>query len=288
MNKVAIVILNYNSSADCEKCVNFLLKQTDIELYIILVDNCSSIEETEKVESFCKKNNITFIRASENRGYSAGNNIGLKHAVELGYEYVVIANPDMEFHQTNYLSEMVNTMKNDSSIAVCASDIIDIEGRHQNPFYVNSYWDDLFLEHLKRTKTLNQDIGNAHFCKAVHGCCMLLRSEFLKKVNYLDEKTFLYCEERILSQIVYAIGMRIYYFPDVQAVHHHIKSEKGNYKKRLRLMFVSRKYFYKNYTRIWFVARLLLYISWRMQLYLIPLLHKKGIFTHSHKHNKIV
>ena len=98
-DKIAIIILNYNSSADCRKCIGYLKTQQDVKLEIIVVDNCSHEDERKAVETLCKEQGCTFIANNENRGYNAGNNVGLRYAAEKGYEYALIANPDMEFHR---------------------------------------------------------------------------------------------------------------------------------------------------------------------------------------------
>ena len=51
--RVAVVILNYNSSNDCRKCVSFLKRQEGVELELVLVDNCSP--DGDKVKTFCEE-----------------------------------------------------------------------------------------------------------------------------------------------------------------------------------------------------------------------------------------
>ena len=86
--KIAIIILNYNSSPDCRKCIEFLKYQEGVELEIIVVDNCCSREgEQEAIRQLCQQQGCTFIQAKTNKGYNAGNNIGLRYATEKGYEY---------------------------------------------------------------------------------------------------------------------------------------------------------------------------------------------------------
>ena len=82
--KVAVIILNYNSSADCCKCVADLKQQEGAELEIIIVDNCSRKEDALAVEKLAAEQGCAFIAAKENRGYNAGNNIGLRYAANKG------------------------------------------------------------------------------------------------------------------------------------------------------------------------------------------------------------
>ena len=116
--KVAVIILNYNSSLDCIKCVSFLKRQTGVELEIIIVDNCSRADDVEQLCQLCKEQDCILIENHENRGYNAGNNIGLRYAAEKGYKYAMIANPDMEFPQTDYVTRLVDAMQQSSEIAI--------------------------------------------------------------------------------------------------------------------------------------------------------------------------
>ena len=111
-----IIILNYNSCADCRKCIGNLKAQQGVEQEIIVVDNCSREDDRKAVELLCKEQGCTFIANSENRGYNAGNNVGLRYAAEKGYEFALIANPDMEFPQTDYLATLLAKMQEDEDI----------------------------------------------------------------------------------------------------------------------------------------------------------------------------
>ena len=122
--KIATILLNYNSSNDCKKCIGYLLRQQGLQQEIIVVDNCSRDEEKRAIELFCQENGITFIANSINSGYNAGNNVGLRYAAEQGYEYALIANPDMEFPQPDYIDKLLQPMIADKDIVECGSDIV--------------------------------------------------------------------------------------------------------------------------------------------------------------------
>ena len=87
--KVPVILLNYNSCADCCKCVTDLKQQEGVELEIIIVDNCSRTEDALAVEKLAAEQGCTFIAAAENRGYNAGNNIGLRYTIEILKNYIV-------------------------------------------------------------------------------------------------------------------------------------------------------------------------------------------------------
>lgn len=256
--KIAIIILNYNSSADCRKCIGYLKAQQGIEQEIIVVDNCSRDEEREAVELLCKEQGCTFIANSENKGYNAGNNVGLRYAAEKGYEFALIANPDMEFPQSDYLATLLAKMQEDEDIVVCGSDIIGADGIHQSPMGKDGNWrgsfgwiKDIFGNKNKKSDAYDfiDNYKESHYCNKVSGCCFMIRMSFLKDINFFDEKVFLYCEEAILSRQVEMNGNKMYYLATAQAVHRHVKSEKGNPVKRFKTWGKSRCYFIDHYSK---------------------------------------
>lgn len=268
--RVAIIILNYNSSDDCRKCVSFLKRQEGVELELVLVDNCSP--DGDIVKTLCEEEGCTFIASKENRGYNAGNNIGLRYAASKGYEYALIANPDMEFPQTDYVKKLVETMETDSNIVVAGSDIIGPNRIHQSPMMRDGNWRSSFgwiKSILTKQKTDAYDfIDNYtenHYCWKVSGCCLMVRMEFMKEIGFFDEYPFLYCEEAILSRQVEIVGKRMYYTADIQAVHRHITSTKGNPIVRFWQWKRSRIYFINRYSGDSWIGKKIACFS--MQLY---------------------
>lgn len=265
MGKIAIIILNYNSSADCRKCVGFLLRQQGVDLEIIIVDNRSRPDDRQAVEELCKEHGFTFIPAKENRGYNAGNNIGLRYAAKKGYKYALIANPDMEFPQADYVRCLAAVMEECPEVVVCGSDIISPEGRHQNPQREATYWEELFwfvtiLRNHKNKRWFLGDYTQNDYCEKVSGCCLMTRLSFIKDIGFFDENVFLYCEESILSKQVRRTNAKMYYLSSACAVHCHIEKSKGNPSKRLQQGFRSRCYYLQQYSgyrnmQLWMLLR---------------------------------
>lgn len=280
-HRVAAILLNYNTASDCRKCISYLKKQQGIELEIILVDNCSKADEVAEVEKISHEEGCTFIGNRENRGYNAGNNIGLRYAASQGYQYALIANPDMEFPQSDYLQKMVSVMDQDESVAVVGSDIVTPEGIHQNPMMRDGDWKgslgwitSLFRKKKEDTYDFIDNYGANHYCSKVSGCCFLIRMDFVQSIGFFDEQVFLYCEEAILSRQVEQAGKKMYYLADVQAVHAHIKSEKGNPIKRFQNWKRSRLYYIDRYSGDSWWGRQIAKCSMRMYVRLMVLYNR--------------
>lgn len=253
--KIATIILNYNSSADCKRCIGDLLRQENVEQEIIVVDNCSKEEERLAVENLCNEQTVTFIANDKNSGYNAGNNIGLRYAAKRGYEYALIANPDMQFPHKNYLQKLLEPMLNDKEIVVCGSDIVTPEGVHQNPACRDGdwrsswgWWSGLFKKQPKNTYSWIDNFQKSHYCHKVSGCCLLINIDFIQKIGFFDEYPMLFCEEAILSRQVESAKQKMYYTAETQAIHAHKKSEKGNPIPRFKQWRRSRLYFIEKYS----------------------------------------
>lgn len=254
--KVAVIILNYNSSDDCRKCVSFLKRQEGVELEIILVDNCSP--DRDKVETLSREQGCTFIANPENRGYNAGNNIGLRYAANVGYKYALITNPDMEFPETDYLYSLIQIMEKDSEIVVCGSNIETPMGVRQSPKRFTTYSEEAFwfftgiIKLIKKNHSLILPAKN-QYCDILMGSCLMVRMSFIQQINFFDENVFLYCEEPILGKQVQLAKKRLYYFHDKKAIHAHFENTKGSFVHRHNIYWKSRWYYlskYSNYNKL--------------------------------------
>lgn len=280
--RVAVVILNYNSSNDCRKCVSFLKRQEGVELELVLVDNCSS--DGDKVKILCEEERCTFIPSKENRGYNAGNNIGLRYVASKGYKYALIANPDMEFPQTDYVKRLVETIEQSDEIAVIGSDILTPEGIHQNPkIRQNITWKNsfdwikvLYTKNNIQSNTPNW-VNNPHhsqFCTCLNGCCFLIKVSFLEEINFFDEETFLYGEEPILGRQVELAGKKLFYTSKTYAVHDHKKSREGDRSFCFKHWKQSRLIYIRKYSHLNRIERSIAILSTHMY-FLLLILHNK-------------
>lgn len=248
---IPVILLNYNSSSDCRKCVSYLKRQQGVELEIIIVDNCSQADDYTAVKILCEEQGCTFIPANENRGYNAGNNVGLRYADKKGYQYALIANPDMEFPQQDYIVTLLSVMEEKQEVAVCGSNIVDVNGKRQNPKRYTGYYEELLwpIQGIWRKLSRKPIILNVknQYCDILMGSCIFVRMSFIERIGYFDENVFLYCEEVILGEQVKKQVMKMYYFDDATAIHAHIPSQKGSFVKRHKIYWKSRWYYLTHY-----------------------------------------
>lgn len=279
--KIPVILLNYNSSDDCCKCVDFLSRQEGVELEIVIVDNASAPDDAAKVRELCHEFGLTFIAASSNRGYNAGNNIGLRYAASKGYCYAMIANPDMEFPDPAYIATLAAELDSRPEVAVIGSDIVTPEGVHQNPkFRGREDWRNSFswMRNLIHRRGQINDVPEwvdrpteSKECRCLNGCCLMLRMSFLIETGFFDERTFLYGEEPILGRQAELSGKRMYYFADISAIHDHKKSKEGSSKFCRRHWRHSQLIYIRHYSKQPLYGRILAELSCRLYFALLSI-----------------
>lgn len=251
---VAAVVLNYNSSSDCRKCVSYLSKQTYPNLSIILVDNASTKKgEVKELNRLRQEYNVKVVFSKKNRGFSAGNNLGLQVAVQDGAEWMLVINPDVELRELDYISHVVSQLKKWPEAVVIGTNVLLPNGQKQNPIRELRFWEEFFwpMDWIKQKLKIwngyrTEDVTG--YCEKLSGCCFFISKKFLEQINYLDEHVFMYSEESILAKQVERAGCRELYIREATAYHQHISSQKGDAKKRMQMLFKSREYYLNNYS----------------------------------------
>ena len=230
---LGIVVLNYNSLQETVQCISSIEAASDnINYKIYLVDNCSVDDSYEKLLSIYSDNGkISMMRAAENRGFSAGNNVGFKKAVEDGCQFVLSTNADVIFKKDS-IRIMTETMFEDENCGVVGPKVYCEDGTIQNcnkgiltartlllrkrGFRIFD-WFGAEKKYSYRKYKYDKRITLSGM---VSGCCFLIRAELLREIGYLDESVFLYHEEDILGAKIRATNR--YYVciePTAEIVH---------------------------------------------------------------------
>jgi GT2 family glycosyltransferase len=90
------------------------------------------------------------------------------------------------------------------------------------------------------------------FCYWVAGSFMLMKAEDFSAIKGFDPNTFLYCEEKILSERLAAIKKQVYYLssPLIISIGGMTTSKYLSNRKKDMILYDSELYFYKEYMRI--------------------------------------
>lgn len=87
--KVLVIIVTFNGKKWIRECVGSVLSSS-YPADIMVIDNCSGDDTLDYVPA----DRAVIIRNSENMGFGAANNIGLRYALAHDYDYVYLLNQD--------------------------------------------------------------------------------------------------------------------------------------------------------------------------------------------------
>lgn len=271
--KNGIVILNYNDSE------NTCLILEDIKNYkildiIIVVDNKSTDNSLKKLKKYESKK-IKIVEAKENRGYAAGNNIGIKYLIEhFDVDNIIISNPDIIVSEDN-IKKLVSDLEN-PNISVVAPNI-------KEPLSISRGWKlPTFLSELvanipyfRRYEMSILSYPNKEYednlteVEVVKGCFFIIKKEALKSIDYFDENTFLYYEEIIMGKKLKEKGYKTYVDNQVTVVHALSQSvdKSVNRMKKFKILKESQYYYEKYINQMNIFKLLILRIFYYIYLY---------------------
>ena len=267
---IGIVILNYNSWADSVNCVKSI-NDSDIpcKYSIYLVDNKSPIQPSSEEKEYLEKN-AHIIEASENKGYAAGNNVGIKKALKDGCEFILICNSDILFAEKD-IRNMVSFFDIQKDVGIVAPSVYDNEGTfHPLYFGIKTTYSVIiknillktpfscFLKEFEKSYIEYFPIKKPLERFSASGCCFMTSRECMQYLYPLDEGTFLYEEENIIGCRLEKTPYKVYVIPNTHVIHLEGNSTKNVSRFSKKCFVESEQYYMKKYLAVPCVKRIVL------------------------------
>jgi GT2 family glycosyltransferase len=244
---------------------NFTVKETAFENLVFPleqkpVDFCTTSENEFLEKGLNHK--IVFVKANQNNGFAAGNNIALKYILKFGTQdsYIWLLNNDTVVDkvalnaQVLYLSKPIN-----KGIGILGSKLVyyhkpdkiqAIGGNFNKRFYIPS--------HICEGESIVSQRSNRIKIDYVIGASMLVPLKFIKDVGILCEDFFLYYEELDWTYRAKDKGWDVDWCPESIVYHKEGASIGSSYDSKKKsffseiTIFKSRKLFVKKYLKLGF------------------------------------
>lgn len=234
--KVYVILLNYNGTLDTIECLESLLNSDHENFQIIVVDNSETLLPYQDLISWAKgdfktekasftgnglplqkkwidfyestedhfleieiSTKLIFVKANQNNGFAAGNNIALNYILKFGEHnsFIWVLNNDTIVDK-EALSKQISYLEKPEhkKIGILGSRLIyyyqqnkmqAVGGKFNERFFISTHIGE--GDSINKLKTEFQEIDY------VIGASMLLPFQFLKEVGILCEDYFLYYEE---------------------------------------------------------------------------------------------
>ncbi|MFA6973942.1 MAG: glycosyltransferase family 2 protein [Parcubacteria group bacterium] len=235
--KIFIIILNYNGRDFIKKCLTSVFKVDYPNFEVVVVDNDSSDGSLEEAKnSFSKAH---FIKNEANLGFSTGNNVGIRFALERMAKYVLLLNNDTEV-EADFLTKLVEVAEREEKIGI-ASPVI-LNGADKQVWFAGGKIDWLTMGTKHKTKVAQDDFYETGF---ITGCAMLVKANVFKAIGLLDEDYFLYWEDADFSVRAKKAGFKNVVVSGSWAYHFE-KSEQEKKNKTYWLIVSGLLFFKKN------------------------------------------
>ena len=121
-NKIAVVIVNWNSGEYLVECLRSLKGQTVQPDRVLIVDNASTDASLQGLEQEFEE--WDFIKLETNTGFSVGNNLAVKRAADC--DWIAFLNPDA-FARPDWLENLMQAVERFPDVKMFGSHMLGYE-----------------------------------------------------------------------------------------------------------------------------------------------------------------
>lgn len=230
--KLAVIIVNYNTPADTIDCLESLKKTTQPEgltLKTILVDNAS---KDDSVDLFSQKYpEIELIISPKNLGFAGGHNLGLKASLKHRPTHLLLINPDTLVPK-DFFTSIYKSAINHPKVGLVTPKIYFAKGFEFHQNYQKKDLGKVIWSAGGKFDWANVLGSNDHVDEIdtgqfktitdttfATGACLLMKTEVVKNIGFLNEDYFLYLEDLEFCTRAKNFGWRIVFDPSIYLWH---------------------------------------------------------------------
>lgn len=231
--KLSIITLTYNQLENATKpYINSLFEHTNKDLFdLIIIDNASTDGTVEYLKQLKKENdNITVICNSENKGYSKGNNQGLKIA---NGECIGLLNNDILL-SPNWYKPLFEKLQNKETGIVSPSVLQSVIVK-ENHFLKTAQ------KAILKSENDYQETVKCDFS------CVIFKQELVNMIGYLDENfSPAYFEDDDFCVRAILAGYKNY-FSNKSYIYHKTSSTSTKLPEFKSILNRNKEYFFEKY-----------------------------------------
>ncbi|HRV08766.1 MAG TPA: glycosyltransferase family 2 protein [Acidobacteriota bacterium] len=254
--KLAVVIVNYNSTPYLRRCLSDLYRYTrEPDFRVIVVDNASSDEALDDLPQQYPR--LELLRNPRNLGFAKACNQGVRCC---SASYYLLLNPDCEV-QEGAIDRCLQFLETAADAGIVGCRVENPDGtvqracrrripRPKTAFYRLFGLSTLFPRHPAFSAyyvTDEQEADRPYPVEAVSGSFLMFRQAVLEETGGLDEDFFLYGEDLDFCYRVSQAGWRIYYHPGAAVTHYKRASSSRDPRNSLFHFYDAMRIFYEKH-----------------------------------------
>lgn len=236
MEKLSVIIPNYNGIQYMKGCLESLEKQTMKEFETIVVDNGSqdgSIEFIEKEYPW-----VRIVPLKENYGFCGAVNIGIREAKT---DYVLLLNNDTEA-EPEFVEQLYQGIRQKSNAFSGGAMMVQFHDRNR----IDDAGDEYSALGWAYARGKGKPVEKYEKEKKVFSACAgaaIYRKKLIQELGYLDEEHFAYLEDMDLGYRARIAGYENWYFPKAK-VYHIGSGTTGSRYNQFKIRYSSRNNIY--------------------------------------------
>ena len=223
---VALVVLSWNGREDTLSCLDSLSRVSYQPLTVIVVDNGSDDGTGDAVREAHPQ--VDLVRSEENLGFAGGNNLGVRRALELGADHVMLLNNDTTV-DPGFIEPLVEELERRPDAGAVSplilyaepDDLIWFAGATFDPRKGHNG------RHWGYRERANVSAGETYETGRITGCAMLVPRRVWEQVGLLDDELFLHVEDTEWCVRAGRHGYRFYVVP-VSRIWHRVSAATGS------------------------------------------------------------
>jgi hypothetical protein len=220
MDKIAIVILNWNGAKMLRQYLPSVLNYSRNEATVYVADNASTDNSVALLKEHFPE--CRLILLEKNWGFADGYNKALE---QIDAEYYLLLNSDIEVTH-HWLTPLVELMDAHTDVAACQPKLLSMFNRDSFEYagasggYLDRYGYPFCRGRL--FETVERDNGQYDFCTDIlwaTGAALFVRARIYKEVGGLDGRFFAHNEEIDLCWRMRIRGYRVVCVPESRIYH---------------------------------------------------------------------
>ncbi len=215
MNRVAVVIPNWDGADLLRQCIDSILAQTYKNTSIVVVENGSRDNSLEILKSYGKK--VIILPQTHNLGFAGGVNVGINYALRQDIEYIALFNNDA-IADKNWVKNLVAILDQDKKVGIVTSKIL-IDGTGKIDSTGDWYTTTGMPFPRGRGEADKHQYDKLTLVFGASGGASLYRSELFRDIGIFDEDFFAYYEDVDVSFRAQLRGWIVKYEPSAVVYH---------------------------------------------------------------------
>ena len=215
---VGAVTVTYNSASVLTEFLCCMTEQSYSDFLLFAVDN-ASMDASVSILRESNEPRLRVIANPDNLGVAAGNNQGIRAALEAGCASILLINNDTKFGP-ELITELVRGISTHEVQMSCPKIMY-----YDRPDYIWAAggrfqrWAGYRALHRGEHEIDRGQYDVAGLVTYVPTCCVLIEARVFEQVGLMDERYFVYVDDQDFMYRALKAGVKLQYLPEVKLFH---------------------------------------------------------------------